>query len=107
MTRLLVAGLLALALAACAGIDSRVRVEVVDEAGRPVAGASVRMQRLDEPSFAWGPGLVDAEGRFERELTPGRYRVFALADGFEQEATEFRVVGGVPVVVRLVLRGQP
>lgn len=107
MTRLLVAVSVAVVLAACAGIDSRVRVEVVDEAGRPLPRASVGMQRLDQPSAAGAPAPVDAQGRFERELVPGRYRVFALADGFEQEATEIRVVGGVPLVVRLVLRGEP
>lgn len=104
MMRVLLAVSAMLIVLACAGIDSRVRVEVVDVAGRPVAGASVQMQRLDDPSFAWGPGAVDAQGRFERELVPGRYRVSAMADGFEPEETEIRVVGGVPLDVRIVLR---
>jgi hypothetical protein len=107
VTRLLVAMLVAVVLAACAGIDARVRVEVVDEAGGPLPGASVGIHRLDQPAEFGRPSPVDAEGRLERELVPGRYRVFALADGFEQEATEVSVVGGVPLVVRLVLRAEP
>lgn len=106
MTRLLVAASVALALTAC-GIDARVRVEVVDEAGRPVVGASVAMQRLDQPEPAGAPVPVDGDGRFERELVPGRYRIIALAAGFEQEAAEILVVGGTPLDVRLVLRAEP
>jgi uncharacterized membrane protein len=107
MRRLLVTASVALLLVACAGIDSRVRVEVIDEAGKPVPGAFVGVQRLDEPTPVGAPNPVDGEGRFERELVPGRYRVFALADGFEQEAAEIRVVGGVPLDVRLVLSAEP
>ena len=107
MIRLLASVSVVMVLAACAGIDSRVRVEVVDEAGRPVPGASVGIHRLDQPGLFGRPTPVDGQGQLERELVPGRYRVFALADRFEQEATEISVVGGVPIDVRLVLRGEP
>jgi hypothetical protein len=105
--RLLVAASVALVLVAC-GIDSRVRVEVVDEAGRPVVGASVGVVRLDGPALPQGrPAPADDSGVYQAELVPGLYRIFALADGFEQAATEVRVVGGVPLVVQLVLGAKP
>ena len=83
----------------------RVGGAVVDEAGRPVEGASVSLA-VEEERTGRGEGFVfsDAEGHFQLDApAPGRYRVHAMHPDFL--FTEESVPVTAPVEgVRLVLR---
>ncbi|HEV8516764.1 MAG TPA: carboxypeptidase-like regulatory domain-containing protein [Candidatus Limnocylindrales bacterium] len=103
MTRVLPLYLATILVLAC-GIDSMVRVEVVDDAGRPIAHAAVVIDRVDGAPKGPPPALTDASGQDERELVPGSYRVRVSARGFEPAEQQFFVIGGVPVLVRVTLR---
>jgi carboxypeptidase family protein len=77
-------------------------VHVVDETGRPVAGAFVTVD--------WGTAptpeitlLTDAEGRARLGLPTGRFRIRAAAPGDGEGTSEVDVPGpSMAVVVQLI-----
>jgi hypothetical protein len=87
-------------------------VVVSAEDGRPVPDAYVGASTADWGRDRAAPGgaISDAEGKFRiNRLTPGRYRVYAYADGLSTEgATEALAAVGVAqeIVVRLAVRGR-
>ncbi len=85
---------------------------VVDESGKPVAGAQVGHGALvndgkDMGGSGWG-SLSDSEGRFRLDgLLPGRYAAFVWSEGNAEnysEASKFEItdgdVSGLEIVVR-------
>lgn len=50
--------------------------------GRPVAGATVSFDALDEGDATYVTATTDAEGRFSAEVPPGAYTVVTAADGY-------------------------
>lgn len=76
---------------------------VRDAAGRPVAGAWIRVESLD-PSPPPAPDIAilsNAEGQFEWPLRPGRYRVTAMLDGRELATATVTVPAGATVSITL------
>ena len=73
-------------------------VNIVDETGRPVAGAFVTVE--------WGTAptpeitlLTDAEGRARLGLPPGRFRIRAAAPGGGEGTGEVNVPGPAKAVI--------
>ncbi|MBI3185854.1 MAG: TonB family protein [Myxococcales bacterium] len=66
---------------------ARIAGEVRERGTRvPIAGATVGSQGSEQVSEA------DGEGRFELKVTPGRWRVWARAPGYEERVAEVEVV---------------
>ncbi len=84
--------------------DTTLEGEVVDETLQPVAGAAVRVVRL-EP-FTQLAARSDAGGWFERRgLRPGRYEVEATAGGLRSDTVRVALEEGTPPPpLQLVLR---
>jgi protocatechuate 3,4-dioxygenase beta subunit len=85
---------------------------VVDESGKPVAGAQVGIGSLvndgkDMGGIGWG-SLTDTQGRFRLDgLLPGRYATFVWTEGNAEgysEAVKFEVTDGDVSGLELVLR---
>ncbi|MEZ5966737.1 MAG: sigma-70 family RNA polymerase sigma factor [Planctomycetota bacterium] len=82
-----------------------VRGRVVDEAGRPVAGASVYAERAGDDSMSRAVGRrcdSDADGRFEVvDLPPDPCHVYAFSRGFIRGSQPAVLPGGPELVIRL------
>jgi hypothetical protein len=88
------------------------RVRVIDEEGKPVAGAKVTAQQhqtAPENMRTFAPSDIelkadrtDAQGKLEtpRSMEPdGNYQLQAVADGFLDEKTAWKAIGADPVLV--------
>lgn len=86
----------------------RLRGQVTDPAGLPVAGITVSLHRVSEGGGAEvGRALSDAEGRFEIELDPdladGIYFAATRFDGTLYMGEPFRTVAEAPSDYRVVI----
>ena len=82
---------------------------VVDEEGRPVPSARVRISSHEHPAIpGYRRGAADENGGFSLSgLVPGEHTVTAEADGRRQMEDVFTVGGAADVVVRLALVPPP
>jgi hypothetical protein len=64
---------------------------VKDEAGAPLAGAAVALLEASLGGKAIKSMKTDAQGKFNAEVTPGRYRLRAEAEGFKPVFTSINL----------------
>lgn len=79
-----------------------VRGDVRDEAGNPIAGASVRFTGSEEKEIP-----VGAAGDYAQELKPGKYSVGVTAPGFLSRGRDIEVVGDKTLELMFVLSPAP
>ncbi len=80
-------------------------IQVVDGAGRPIAGVRVLVRRPDQPLRAANSGVTDSQGQAAfHGLEPGAYQVLAQKEGFRPEGRSVDLTGGKTAAVRLVLQ---
>jgi tetratricopeptide (TPR) repeat protein len=90
----------ALVLVLASGVDARaqmgaVRGQVVDEDGKPVAGATVEFVYLGEVDRKFTTE-TDKKGRYTQMVNSGRYRITALKEGYQGTYIDGRIETGAP-----------
>jgi len=91
----------------------RAQGRVLDDDGKPLAGARVTMVLESEPSLGPEPAITDSEGRWALlDLRPGRWKLRVEADGFITadgwaDVTEEGPAFGVTVQLRSLAEVSP
>lgn len=92
-------------LAGCGGPDYKVEVHVIDEAGKPVGGAAVKITYLVPPALdIVGSLTTDEEGKDTIQLKQGNYAYTAEKDGMS--GYHSGVVTGNRIIT-ITIRPQP
>ncbi len=85
-----------------------VRGVVVDEADRPVSGATVSIGSPDQPKDNYTRTATDSAGRWLLpQIPPGRWRLSVAAEGYQPSFGWAEVREGATPFVRLVLMAAP
>lgn len=87
----------ALVLPGCDAADpaaALVTGAVANSHGRPLAGATVSFDALDEGATTYVSATTDADGRYSAEVPPGTYTLVAAADGYNPAGRTVTVAMG-------------
>jgi hypothetical protein len=80
--------------------------KITDSDGRPVAGASVQPESLDEPSTPIPEIAIvsESDGRYAWRLAPGTYEISVSAEGYRGIAKKATVKAGQQVTLDFKLK---